>query len=77
MSEEFLHRLMRSVMETITRVQGSGVATDHERVAKRVLADLWSAHNELMLLGGPGSLTAAGEDTAFRQPRSRPPRGRR
>ena len=70
MSEVFLHRLMRSVMDAITRIQHSGVATDHERVTKRVLAHLWSAHDELMLLGGSRSLTAAGGDMSVLPPRT-------
>ena len=70
MNEEVLRRLMRSVMETIIRVQGSSVAAAHARATDRVLAHLWSAHDELELLGRPSALAAAGEDAGVLSARS-------
>ena len=61
MNEEDLRRLMRCVMEAIIRVQSVSVATAHARATNRVLALLWSAHEELELLGRPNALAAAGE----------------
>ena len=59
MDEDLLRRLMRSVMESIVHVQGSAVSAAEARAIDRVLAHLWSAHDELELLGGKNALLPA------------------
>ena len=59
MDEDLLRRLMRSVMESIVHVQGSAVSAPEARAIDRVLAHLWSAHDELELLGGKNALLPA------------------
>ena len=72
MNEETLRRLMRCVMETIIRVQTASVGAPDARATNRVLAHLWSAHDELELLGRPNALAAAGESAGVLSTRSDP-----
>jgi hypothetical protein len=45
-----MRHLMGSIRESIAEIEGSLVEHEHTRALARVLAHLWSAHDELELL---------------------------
>jgi hypothetical protein len=53
MEEQPLSRLMRSVLDVIVRANQSELTEAHARGMSRVIALLWSAHDELELIGRP------------------------
>jgi hypothetical protein len=50
MSHETIAQLLKSIRESIARTESSSRQHQDERVVKRVLAHLWSAHDELELM---------------------------